>query len=231
LLASLAIVKKGGYMGIGAIIYGESGSGKSFSIKNLDAEKVGIINVANKPLPFKQNSFKMNSLWTIDNIIKKLNRAQADILIIDDFQYIMSFFIMSKIEETTGNLAFQKYSDIAKGIVDIIKCINNLPPQKRVYCLSHSEINDNGKEKLKTVGRLLDNQIVIEGLFSIVIKAIIINNQHHFLTKNEGNTTVKTPFEMFNDALIPNDLKIVDDAIVDYYNLNSVSLTEKTTTK
>lgn len=205
-------------MGIGILIYGESGTGKSRSIKNLPKEKVGIINVASKPLPFKQkdDKFKIFNNSDIGKIIELLKVSKAEIIIIDDFQYIMAFEFMNKINEK----GFEKFTTIANNIVKLFTTIRELPENKRVYILSHSEIDENGKERLKTIGKLLNEKINLEGLLTIVLKTSRTNGKYEFATQNNGFDTVKSPEEMFENERIENDLLLVDNAICDYYDIN-----------
>jgi hypothetical protein len=199
-------------MGIPALIMGESGTGKSTSLRNL--QRAGIINVYGKPLPFKSN-LKTVQLDNCDQIIAKLKGAESDILVIDDFQGLLVTQFMGRAKEN----GYQKYVDMALGYYNVIKSVQSLPPEKRVYFLSHIERDQNGNEKVKTIGKMLDEKITVEGLFSIVLKTVVMNNQYYFSTHNSGSDTVKTPLDMFKDNLIPNDLAVVDKVICDYYGI------------
>ena len=204
-------------MGIGTLIYGESGTGKSRSIKNLDYSKIGIINVASKPLPFKhkKGDIVIFNCYDAKTICRALQKTEKDIMIIDDFQYIMSFDFMNKIQEK----GYEKFTVIAQDIVNIFKTIREMPEHKRVYILSHSEIDENGKERLKTIGKLLNDKIILEGLLTIVLKTCRTNGKYEFITQNSGFDTVKSPEEMFESEKIDNDLSLVDKAICAYYDI------------
>lgn len=202
-------------MAIGAFILGHSGSGKSFSLRNLPPEQVGFINVVGKYLPFRGASFKQVVTDDTRYIQDLLVKSTKPIIVIDDFQYLMSNQFM----RDSDIKGFDKYTQNGKNIWEILNIINyQMKPYQRVYILSHTDEVD-GKTKLKTIGKMLDEKITPEGMVGIVLQTHIENNQHYFITQNNGTTTVKAPFEMFADRLIPNDLNAVDDAICDYYNL------------
>ncbi|UNU74144.1 ATP-binding protein [Moraxella nasovis] len=201
-------------MAIGAFILGHSGSGKSFSLKNLDPNLVGFFNVVGKRLPFKGANFKTVVTDNTDEICYLLVKSKAPIIVIDDFQYLMS----NRFMRDSDIKGFDKYTANGKGIWNILNTINyHMKDYQRVYILSHTDEVD-GKTKLKTIGKMLDEKITPEGMVGIVLQTHI-DNGHYFITQNNGHTTVKTPFEMFDDVLIPNDLNFVDDAICDYYNI------------
>lgn len=202
-------------MAIGAFILGHSGSGKSFSLRNLPPEQVGFINVVGKYLPFRGASFKQVVTDDTHHIQDLLVKSTKPIIVIDDFQYLMSNQFM----RDSDIKGFDKYTQNGKNIWEILNVINyHMKPYQRVYILSHTDEVD-GKTKLKTIGKMLDEKITPEGMVGIVLQTHIENGQHYFITQNNGTTTVKAPFEMFADRLIPNDLNAVDDAICDYYNL------------
>lgn len=202
-------------MAIGAFILGHSGSGKSFSLRNLSPDNVGFINVVGKFLPFKNAQFKQLITDNPHYICELLRKSVAPIIIIDDFQYLMSNQFM----RDSDIKGYDKYTQNGKNIWQILNTINyEMKPYQRVYILSHTDEVD-GKTKLKTIGKMLDEKITPEGMVGIVLQTHIENGNHHFVTQNNGFTTVKTPYEMFADNLIPNDLELVDNAICEYYNL------------
>ncbi len=202
-------------MAIGAFILGHSGSGKSFSLRNLSPDNVGFINVVGKFLPFKNAQFKQVITDNPHYICELLRKSVAPIIIIDDFQYLMSNQFM----RDSDIKGYDKYTQNGKNIWQILNTINyEMKPYQRVYILSHTDEVD-GKTKLKTIGKMLDEKITPEGMVGIVLQTHIENGNHHFVTQNNGFTTVKTPYEMFADNLIPNDLELVDNAICEYYNL------------
>lgn len=217
-------------MAIVTMILGESGTGKSTSLRNLNKENVLLIQVVKKPLPFK-NDWKIatsenpGQIFQTDNaekIIKCLNRSTKKIIIIDDFQYILANEFMRRVmDKETGNQAFQKYNEIAKNAWDILMTAVSLDDDKRIYILSHSNTDEHGMTKIKTIGKLLDDKIVLEGLVTIVLRSLKINDQYVFSTRNNGADTVKTPLEMFEEDHIKNDLNYVDQSICNYYSIGA----------
>lgn len=210
-------------MGIPVLILGESGSGKSASLRNFDPEKVGVFNVAGKPLPFRK---KMNVISTVkgaegyhrvdyDDILRVLSRGKVKSYVIDDSQYLMAFEELDRAKET----GYTKFTEMALNFSGLVRfIINNLPPDVIVYFLHHVETTDTGKVKAKTVGKMIDSKLTLEGLFSIVLLCEATSDGHHFVTQSDGFTTAKSPMDMF-DKIIDNDLAMVDATIREYWNL------------
>lgn len=202
-------------MAIAVLVMGASGTGKSASLRNFRPDEIGVINVAGKPLPFRSEikSFKSDRYEEIEAILKK---AKVKSLVIDDSQYLMANEFMRRASEN----GFQKFTDIGRNFWALVDMINHdLPEDVIVYFMQHTELDANGNEKAKTIGKLLDEKITLEGLFSIVLKTAVVDGSYMFTTKNSGADTVKTPMGMFEQDLIENDLKAVDDAIREYYGL------------
>lgn len=204
-------------MGIPVLILGESGSGKSTSLRNFKANEIGVINVSSKPLPFRNTEkikvFSSDNYIKIEQIIKG---AKTSSLAIDDCQYLMANEYM----RTAKMTGYQKFTDIALNFWTLVQVvIRELPPEKIVYFLGHIERDNNGNEKFKTIGKMLDEKITIEGLFTIVLKTIVQDGKYQFTTQTNGQDTVKSPIGMFRKQLIDNDLKFVDTTIREYYNL------------
>jgi hypothetical protein len=209
---------------------GESGTGKSTSLRNLDPAQTLLIQAVKKPLPFKSTNWKPatsegGSVFATDNskfIVKAMQKTAKPIIVIDDFQYVMANEFMRRVtDQETGNGAFAKYNEIARSAWDVFTLASNLPDWKRVYILSHTATDDNGKTKIKTIGKLLDEKIVLEGLVTIVLRTLRINDQYIFSTQNSGSDTTKSPLGMFADEHIENDLAAVDTAICDYYGITT----------
>lgn len=210
-------------MGVPVLILGESGSGKSASMRNFKPGEIGIINVSGKPLPFRNNLKTVNT-DSYEDIVKTIIAAKAKALVIDDAQYLMANEFM-RTAKVTG---YQKFTDLALNFWKLIQVvINNLPPDKIVYFLAHVERDANGNEKMKTIGKLLDEKITIEGLFTIVLKTVVQDRHYQFATQTNGQDTVKTPMGMFSDLLIENDLKMVDSTIREYYGISESNKEEK----
>ena len=201
-------------MAIIVMVYGQSGTGKSTSLRNFKPEDVCIVNVSGKPLPFKNKhkTFNTDDYMAIETAIKK---APAKSIVIDDATYLMTGEYM-RTAKVTG---YQKYTDLALNYYTLVRIAAALPDDKIVYFMGHSDIDSNGNEKFKTIGKLLDEKITLEGMFTIVLKTVVTDGKYQFSTRNSGQDTVKTPMGMFNEPLIDNDLAAVDKAIRDYYEL------------
>lgn len=201
-------------MGVPVLILGESGSGKSTSLRNFEPGEVLIFNVANKPLPFRKKLDTVANA-TYASIGKEMEKKEYKTYVVDDSQYLLAFEMFDRAKE----VGYQKFTDIAlrfRNMLDYI--IKKMPDDTIVYFLHHSELTDTGRIKAKTVGKMLDNQLTVEGLFSIVLIAQTDGMNHKFVTQSDGYTTAKSPIEMF-DKEIDNDLKLVDQTIREYWGL------------
>jgi len=211
-------------MSIATLILGQSGTGKSTSLRNLNPNDVLLIQSIRKPLPFRSKEWKPltsegGSIYVSDNseqIIKVMKKCTRPIIILDDMQYIMANEYMRRSQET----GFSKFTEIGKKTWDIFNTASQLEGNKRVYILSHTDENDQGKTKIKTIGKMLDEKITLEGMVTVCMQTAVINDQYVFMTRNNGNNTVKTPIDMFSDEHIPNDLNAVDQAICNFYEIN-----------
>lgn len=198
------------------LILGESGSGKSASLRNFASDEVGIINVAGKPLPFR-NKFKTLDTDNYGVIMKALAGAKAKSIVIDDAQYLMANEFMRNAKVT----GFQKFTDIALNFWNLVQFAQRkMPADDIVYFLSHIERDQNGNEKMKTIGRMLDEKITMEGLFTVVLKTRVADGVYQFATQTNGTDTVKSPIGMFPEMYIENDLKMVDSTIREYYGMS-----------
>lgn len=204
------------------MVLGHSGSGKTTSLRNLDPSKTLLLQIVKKSLPFRSKEWlpcnKENPNGSIlyigadaDKIVKAIQKTKKEIIVIDDFQYLMSFELMNR----TAERGFDKFTEIAKHAFAVIEAATQADDGKRVYILSHINSDEQG-ERIKTIGKMLDEKIVLEGMLTIVLKTVVTNGIYEFSTVNSGSDTVKTPLEMFDSPRIPNDLKIVDDAILNY---------------
>ena len=225
-------------MGQGILVIAESGSGKSTAIENLDPKETFIINVANKPLPFRGWKTKYK-VWTKDDtsgnmanvsnpaniqkVVLHINEKRPDIknIVIDDFQYMSSFEFFDKVDEK----GFEKFTQIGAAIARIARMPKDLREDLMVFILTHSEegtdIEGRKRYKAKTIGKMVDEKLTLEGLFSVVLFAKVKENKeggvrYVFETNNNGQNTCKSPKGMFPDFEIANDLQLVRDAILEF---------------
>ena len=201
-------------MGIPVLILGESGSGKSTSLRNFNPEDVGVFNVAGKPLPFREGrNFKIVNNATYQKIAQAFGKPTKKVYVIDDSQYLMAFEFFDHARET----GYQKFVNLGLNFQFLIRmCQENLPEDTIVYFLQHTETTADGKTKCKTIGKMLDEKLTVEGLFSIVLLCDVLDKRHVFITQSDGTTTAKSPMGMFPET-IDNDLEYVDETIRDYY--------------
>lgn len=212
-------------MSIATIILGESGTGKSASMRNLDPEKTLLIQSVRKTLPFRGRAWSALSkenpsgcVFVSDSsevIIKAMARTKRKVIIIDDFQYILANEFMRRSDEK----GFEKFTDIGRHAWDILTAATKLADDVRVYILSHIQTDETGRSRIKTIGKLLDEKITIEGMVTIVLRTVVDGDSYQFATRNSGNDTTKSPMGMFESDRIPNDISAVDDAITSYYEL------------
>jgi len=202
-------------MGIPVLILGESGSGKTYAIKNMDPEKVGVFLVEKPRLPFRK-PFKVCQNAGYHTILKVLADPKLKRYVIDDSQYLL----VNEFFDRAGESGYQKFTDMALNFRNLIHfVIRKVPDDVIVYFLHHTDTDVNGKIKAKTIGRMLDEKLTVEGLFDIVMRTVVDADGHWFLTQTNGQDTVKTPEEMFTQARIPNDLAAVDEMIRKYYEM------------
>jgi energy-coupling factor transporter ATP-binding protein EcfA2 len=214
-------------------IVGQTGTGKSTSVESLNPKETVIIGIVNKPLPFKgwkknYNGEYKNYLISHDSakIVETLKwvsekRPEIKQIIIDDFQYIMSTEFMERANEQ----GWQKFTDIGKHVWDVIHAAKSLREDLKVVFLTHDEFileNYEPKRKIKTIGKLLDEKVTLEGLFTVVLFTDVTKNKeeqkldYRFITQNDGTTTCKSPRGMFEELTIPNDLSFVLKSINEY---------------
>ena len=197
------------------LILGESGSGKSTALRNFDPAEIGIFNVAAKPLPFRKKMKVINGAG-YGTILKSLSNPKLKAYAIDDSQYLLAFEFFDRAQET----GYGKFTELALNFRNLIQfVIMNTPPDVIVYFLHHTERRDDGVLKAKTIGKMLDEKLTVEGLFSIVLLCQARQDKHVFVTQSSGISTAKSPMDMFPGE-IDNDLKLVDTAIREYWGLN-----------
>ena len=200
------------------LIMGESGTGKSTSLRNCDAAITAVVNPVGKPLPFKNHFDMLNNETDARKIVKYMKEQAAagkKLIVVDDFQYILAVPYMNRIKET----GWDKYNDFGANYFEIIDCCKDLPDDVVVVYMTHLETLDNGLTTVKLIGKLLREKITIEGLFTVVLRTGVNEAKYYFYTQNSGKDTVKSPLGMFPAYAIDNDLNYVVDKIRNYYEL------------
>lgn len=208
------------------LVIGQSGSGKSTSLRHLDPKTTFIINVLDKPLPFRgfkknynsaaRNYYTTNDWAKVVNCIERVNKERDDIttLVIDDWQYILAYEFMRRVSEK----GFDKFSELANhGWSTINACLGTRPTLTN-FILSHSDVDSTGRSKCKTIGKMLDEKITIEGLFTTVLHSRVVDGAYMFQTQYDGEFLAKSPMGMFEEHLIPNDLLTVKSAVENYFD-------------
>lgn len=206
-------------MGIPVLIIGKSGSGKSTSLRNFT--DAGVINVLGKPLPFK-NAPKDIATDDYNVIMNTLYSCKAKSIVIDDAGYLMTNqFMNGHSSKGAGNAIFTFYNDLGDKFWGLIRfVVTKLPADRIVYFIMHEDKNDFGDIKPKSIGKMLDEKVCIEGMFTVALRCMISNGKHVFKTQSDGMDVCKTPIGMFEALEIDNDLKMVDDTIREYFELN-----------
>lgn len=212
-------------MALPVLVIGRSGAGKSYSLKNFQEGEVGVISIEKGRLPFKTD-IKVVRLKKFDNedyspaqinaaryswLELVIQKSTTKAIVIDDSQYLMANELFDRAYEK----GYDKFTGMAANFRNLIHFVNELEEDdKIVYFLHHSELADDGREKVKTIGKMLDEKLCVEGCFDIVLYC----QDYKFFTQSNGQSTAKTPEGMF-ELEIPNDLKFVDTTIRDYYGM------------
>lgn len=200
------------------LIMGESGTGKSTSMRNCDPATTAVVNPVGKPLPFKAKFDMLNNetdARKITRYMKEQAAAGKKLIVVDDFQYILAVPYMNRIKET----GWDKYNDFGANYFEIIDVCKDLPDDVVVVYMTHLETLDNGLTTVKLIGKLLREKITIEGLFTVVLRTGVNEGKYYFYTQNSGKDTVKSPIGMFPVYAIENDLAYVVDKVRNYYEI------------
>lgn len=212
-------------MSIATLIIGPSGTGKSTSMRNIDPASALLIQAIKKPLPFKSAAWKPvtkdnpeGSFFVTDRsdiICRAIQKTKRKIIIIDDWNLIMT----NEFFRRSAEQGFQKFSDIGRSAWDVMTAANNAPDDVRVYMLGHTEMNEFGSVKAKTIGKLIDEKCPVESMFSIVLRSDRVDTSYLFHTQTNGQDTCKSPLDMFDSPTVDNDLAMVDMTICEYYGI------------
>lgn len=207
-------------MAIPILIIGKSGSGKSASLRNLDPDRVALINVLGKPLPFRGKFAQVvtDDYNKVISCIATATKKGRDVVVIDDAGYLITnMFMKGHGGAGAGNSVYNLYNTIGDSFWRLIESIRALEGDERVYIIMHEETNDFGQIKPKTIGKLIDEKVCLEGMFTICLRCMISNGKHIFRTQSDGNDTAKSPMGLFDEMEIDNDLNAVDQKICEYY--------------
>ena len=205
-------------MGNLIMVLGKSGSGKSTSLRNFEPDEVGVFSVAGKRLPFR-GDLPIVQHAGYDRIAKILQANKRRCYVIDDATYLMQFDNFNRARET----GYGKFTDMAVSFQQLLQRASWTSEDTNVYFLMHPDTDEMGREKPKTIGKMLDEKLCVEGLFPIVIDARVIQGEdgsarHVFVTQNDGSNLAKCPMGML-PPVMDNDLKAVDTAIREYWGM------------
>ena len=199
------------------LLIGKSGSGKSTSLRNFTKDEVAVINVLGKPLPFKSD-IKAPKIDDYKNILNQIKLTKKPTIVIDDANYLITNDFM----ENASIKGYEKYNEMAKSYFELINGIKNIEGGKTVYLIMHEDTDEDGNIKPKTIGKLLDDKVNIQGMFTVCIRSVFENGQYIFKLKTNGQDCVKTPFGMFEQDTMENDLKAFDTVVREYYELDKI---------
>ena len=205
-------------MGMPVLIYGKSGSGKSRSLKFFKEDEILLINVEGKDLPFRHSFKYVGRTDKIDEIITQVQKMPCKVCVIDDAGYLMTHTFMNNHKNKKGSASFDMYDDIADTMYFLIQRIKTqVPDDTIVYIMFHEDTSESGETKIRTIGKLLDNKVCLEGMVTVCIRCMSDQGKHFFRTVTDGYDITKTPEDMFTDVEIDNNLKLVDDTIRSFY--------------
>lgn len=208
-------------MGLPVLVYGKSGSGKSRSLKFFGEEEIMLLNIEGKTLPFPKKFKYVGKSDDVDKLMEWIVKMPCKTAVIDDAGYLMIHHFMDNHRNKKGNASFDMYDDIADKMYFLVQRIKaETPEDVIVYIMLHEDTNDMGETKLRTIGKLIDNKVCMEGMVTICIRCMSDNGKHFFRTQTDGFDITKTPEDMFSDTEIDNNLKFVDDTIRAFYNMD-----------
>ncbi len=203
-------------MGEAILCYGKSGSGKSRSLLNFGEDEIFLVNVIGKRMPFaKKFKYEMTS-DNVDVIKSKLKAMPCKVAVIDDAGYMMTNTFMRNRDAKDQFSVYNQIGDMMWGLVRYVK--KELPDDVLVYILMHEESDDFGNTKLRTIGKLLDQKVCLEGMVTICLRCVARGTSHLFLTNSTGTGIEKSPEGLF-ELEEPNDLKAIDTKIRKFWGI------------
>ena len=204
-------------MPIKVLVIGESGSGKSASLRNFEPDEVAVFNVSEKPMPFRKK-LPMMKTANMKAIAEAIRQNDRNCYVVDDAGLAMTFYLFGKVNDK----GYEKFTQVAKDFYDMVQSVDACSDDTVVYFTMHTDRSDDGsKVKAKTAGKMIDSQLTLESLFTIVLYCVTDGKTHRFITQSDGVTTAKSPMDMF-PLEMDNDLKAVDTAIREYYGLSKL---------
>ena len=210
------------------LLIGKSGTGKSTSMRNFENDEIAVINVLGKQLPFKS---KIKNIVTTDDynkVIENIQKTSRKTIVIDDAGYLITNqFMRNHSKGGGGNAVFAVYNELADNFWKLVNAIKNIDGGKTVYFVMHEDSDETGNVRPKTIGKLLDDKVCIEGMFTVAIRSMFKDGKYIFRTKTDGNDIVKSPLGMFEEEEIDNDLKEVNKIIREYYELDKIESEEE----
>lgn len=217
-------------MSIPTLILGQPGTGKTTSLRNMDPATTLLIQTVKKPLPFRAKGWSYfekeknprGNIFHADNaarICTLMQKTSRKIIVLDDSNYVMSNAFMRRASEK----GYEKFTEMAQDTFSIFETSANLAEDVRVYLFAHTQQTDDGVTRFKTVGKLLDEKVCLDGLVTICLKTVVSDGHYYFATRNNGSDTVKSPMGIFESDLIDNDLAMVDKEIAAFYNLTTTT--------
>ena len=197
------------------LLIGKSGSGKSASLRNFKKDEIAVANVLGKPLPFKSD-IEAPKVDNYSVLIKAIQNTDKKTIVIDDAGYLLTNEFMGKVSVK----GYDKYNEMASSMFDLVNAIKDVDGGKTVYLVMHEDTDEFGNIKPKTIGKLLDDKVNLQGMFTVCIRSSFENGEYIFRLKTNGQDCVKTPIGMFEKETMENDLKEVDKVIREYYGLD-----------
>lgn len=217
-------------MGMPILVYGKSGSGKSRSLKFFGEDEILLVNVEGKELPFRSKFKYICRTDSVDTIIEQCNKMPCKVCVIDDAGYLMTHKFMDNHRAKKGNASFEMYDEIADTMYFLVQRIKKeVPADVIVYIMLHEDTSDLGETKIRTIGKLIDNKVCLEGMVTICLRCMSDHGKHFFRTQTDGYDITKAPEDLFSEeeTEIDNNLKFVDEKVREFYGIKAKKETKK----